>query len=71
MVERPSIQWPKRAIHLVGDISSNGYFSHDIKPSVLSSASMGNYYFSLVGLIAPSVSIRVLAISFYYQVFWS
>ena len=71
MLERPSIYWPKGAVHLVGDMSSNGYFSHGIKPSVLSSASMGNYYFSLVGLIAPSAFIRVLATSFYYQVFWS
>jgi len=50
-------------------MSSNGYFSHGIKPSVLSSASMGNYYFSLVGLIMPSIFIRVMATSFYYQVF--
>ena len=71
MVERPNIQWPKRAVHLVGGMFSNGHSSHGIKLSFLSSASMGNYYFSLVGLIAPSVSIRVLAISFYYQVFWS
>ena len=71
MLERPSIHWPKRAVHLVGDMSSNGYFSHGIKPSVLSSASRGNYYFSLVGLIVPSTSVKVVATSFYYQVFWS
>ena len=31
----------------------------------------GKYYFSRVALIVPSTSIRVMAISFYYQVFWS
>ena len=64
MLERPSIYWPKRAVHLVGDISSNGYFSHGIKPSVLSSANMGNYYFSLVGLIAPSAFIKSFSDTF-------
>ena len=44
---------------------------HGIKPPVLSSASMGNHYFSLVGLIGPNTYIRVTATSFYYQVFWS
>ena len=60
MVERPSIQWPKRAVHLVGGMFSNGYSSHGIKPSFLSSASLGKYYFSLVGLIVPSTSIKVM-----------
>ena len=69
MLERPSIYWPKRAVRLVGDMSSDGYFSHGIKPSALSSASMGNYYFSLVGLVAPSAFIKVLTTSFCYQVF--
>ena len=41
-------------------MSSDGYFSHGIKPSVLSSASLGKYYFSLVGLIVPSTSIKVM-----------
>ena len=66
MLERPNIYWPKRAVHLVGDMSSNGYFSHGVKPSALYSASMGNYYFSLASLVAPSAFIKVLATSFCY-----
>ena len=45
---------------MVGDTSSSDYFSHGIKPSVLSSASMGKYYFSLVGLIVSSTSVKVV-----------
>ena len=41
VVERPSIQSYKKAVRLVGDISSNGYSSHGIKPPFFSSASMG------------------------------
>ena len=70
-MERPIIQWPKRAVHLVGGMFSNGYSSHGTKPSFLSSASRGKYYFLLVGLIVPSTSVKVMATSFYYQVFWS
>ena len=60
MVERLSIQRPKRAVHLVGGVFSDGYSSHGIRLSFLSSASLGKYYFSLVGLIVPSTFIKVM-----------